>query len=60
MSEAPDVRLRAVEDADLPILFEQQTDPPATEMAAFLERRGFAQVAEGEADGVHDSVLRLD
>ena len=38
MSAPPDVRLRAVEDADLPILFEHQADPVATEMAAFPSR----------------------
>jgi RimJ/RimL family protein N-acetyltransferase len=33
-----DVRLRAVEDGDLPIFFEQQLDPQATRMAAFPSR----------------------
>ena len=33
-----EVRLRAVQDADLPILFEQQLDPVATQMAAFPSR----------------------
>jgi len=33
-----DVRLRAVEDGDLPIFFAQQLDPEATRMAAFPTR----------------------
>jgi RimJ/RimL family protein N-acetyltransferase len=33
-----DVRLRAVEDNDLPIFFEQQLDPEARKMAAFPGR----------------------
>ena len=33
-----DVRLRAVEDSDLPIFYEQQMDPQATRMAAFPSR----------------------
>ena len=33
-----DVRLRAVEDSDLPIFFAQQLDPEATRMAAFPSR----------------------
>ncbi len=32
------VELRAVEEADLPLLFEQQLDPEATRMAAFPPR----------------------
>jgi len=47
----PDVRLRAVDDAGLPILFEQQADPAAT---------GFVVVGEADDDGVPESVLRLD
>jgi RimJ/RimL family protein N-acetyltransferase len=35
---ANDVRLRAVEEGDLPIFFEQQLDPEATRMAAFPSR----------------------
>jgi RimJ/RimL family protein N-acetyltransferase len=35
---ASTVELRAVEEAHLPILFEQQLDPEATEMAAFPPR----------------------
>jgi RimJ/RimL family protein N-acetyltransferase len=34
----PSVTLRAVRDADLPVLFEHQHDPEATEMAAFPAR----------------------
>jgi RimJ/RimL family protein N-acetyltransferase len=34
----PSVTLRAVRDADLPVLFEHQRDPEATEMAAFPAR----------------------
>jgi RimJ/RimL family protein N-acetyltransferase len=33
-----DVRLRAVEESDLPIFFEQQLDPEARRMAAFRSR----------------------
>jgi len=33
-----DVQLRAVEDADLPIFFEQQWDPDASRMAAVVAR----------------------
>lgn len=36
--DASTVELRAVEEADLPILFEQQLDPEATRMAAFPAR----------------------
>ena len=35
---ASTVELRAVEEADLPLLFEQQLDPEATRMAAFPPR----------------------
>ena len=35
---APDVRLRTVEDADLGVFFDHQTDPEAIEMAAFPAR----------------------
>jgi len=35
---APDVRLRAVEDEDIGLFFEHQTDQEATEMAAFPAR----------------------
>jgi RimJ/RimL family protein N-acetyltransferase len=40
----PSIALRAVRDADLPVLFEQQLDPVAAEMAAFPSRdwRAFA------------------
>ncbi len=42
MSDSDDsasiVELRAVEEADLPLLFEQQLDPEATRMAAFPPR----------------------
>jgi RimJ/RimL family protein N-acetyltransferase len=34
----PDVRLRDVTEADLPIIFEHQSDPVANEMAAFPAR----------------------
>ena len=37
-SAAPQVRLRAVEDHDLGVFFDHQTDPEATEMAAFPAR----------------------
>ncbi len=33
-----DIQLRAVQDGDLPIFFEQQLDPEATRMAAFPSR----------------------
>ncbi len=33
-----DVRLRLVEDKDLPIFFEQQRDPDAVRMAAFTHK----------------------
>ena len=36
--DASIVELRAVEESDLPILFEQQLDPEATRMAAFPPR----------------------
>ncbi|MFI5895932.1 GNAT family N-acetyltransferase [Actinoplanes sp. NPDC051513] len=35
---SPEVRLRAVEDDDLDVLFDQQADPEATAMAAFPAR----------------------
>src|SRR5215468_7009206 len=35
---ASDVSLRPVTDSDLPILFEQQLDPEASQMAAFPSR----------------------
>jgi RimJ/RimL family protein N-acetyltransferase len=38
MIAAMDVRLRDVSEADLPILFEQQSDPEASRMAAFPAR----------------------
>jgi hypothetical protein len=37
-SAARQVRLRAVEDHDLGVFFDHQTDPEATEMAAFPAR----------------------
>lgn len=40
-----DVRLREVVDTDVPVFFEQQNDPVASEMAAF-PRRGRAAHAE--------------
>ena len=36
--EAPEVRLRTVEDQDLGVFFKHQADPEATEMAAFRAR----------------------
>lgn len=36
--EAPEVRLRTVEDQDLGVFFKHQADPEATEMAAFPAR----------------------
>ena len=38
MSASPDVRLREVEDDDLPIFYENQSDTEAAEMAAFGTR----------------------
>jgi RimJ/RimL family protein N-acetyltransferase len=38
MSAPPDVRLRAVEDADLPTFLDHQDDPVAAAMAAFPTR----------------------
>ncbi len=40
-----DVRLRAVEDGDLPVFFTQQLDPEATRMAAFPSRERDAFMA---------------
>ncbi len=38
MTRSVDVRLRDVEESDLPVFFEQQRDPLANEMAAFPAR----------------------
>lgn len=38
MTEAPDVRLRIVEDDDVSVFYEQQADPVAATMAAFKTR----------------------
>lgn len=38
MTRPPEVRLRPVEDDDLPIFYEQQTDTEAAAMAAFATR----------------------
>jgi hypothetical protein len=37
-ADAPEVYLRAVEDDDLDVLFDQQADPEAAAMAAFPAR----------------------
>jgi len=36
--DAPAVRLRSVEDRDLEVFFDHQTDPQSIEMAALLAR----------------------
>jgi RimJ/RimL family protein N-acetyltransferase len=47
------IRLRTVEDADLDAFFEHQTDPEATEMAAFPAR-------DGERFAAHWARIRAD
>jgi RimJ/RimL family protein N-acetyltransferase len=49
----PDVRLRAVEDDDVPVFFEFQRDPVAVEMAAFPGR-------DREAYYTHTARIRAD
>jgi RimJ/RimL family protein N-acetyltransferase len=50
---SPEVRLRAVEDSDLDVLFAHQADPVATEMAAFAAR-------DRHQFDAHWAKLRLD
>ena len=52
-----DVLLRDVTEADLPIFFEQQLDPDATEMAAFPSRDRDAFVAHWVKIMADDSVI---
>ncbi len=52
-----DVRLRGVIPADLPILFAQQLDPAATDMAAFPARDEQAFMAHWERILADDSVV---
>lgn len=49
----PAVRLRAVEDSDLDVLFDHQADPEAAEMAAFPSR-------DREQFDAHWAKIRLD
>jgi RimJ/RimL family protein N-acetyltransferase len=49
----PEVRLRAVEDSDLDVLFGHQADPEAAEMAAFPSR-------DRERFDAHWAKIRLD
>ncbi len=49
----PAVRLRAVEDSDLDVLFDHQTDPEAARMAAFASR-------DRERFDAHWATIRLD
>lgn len=50
---SPEVRLRAVEDGDLDVLFDQQADPEATAMAAFPAR-------DRERFDAHWAKIRVD
>ena len=50
---SPGVRLRAVEDDDLEVLFDQQADPEATAMAAFPAR-------DRERFDAHWAKIRVD
>ena len=52
-----DVRLRDVEEDDLPILFEQQLDPAAVEMAAFPSKDREAFMAHWEEIRRDDTVI---
>lgn len=52
-----DVLLRAVTEDDLPIFFEQQLDPDATEMAAFPARDREAFMAHWAKIMANDSVI---
>src|SRR5437870_13597748 len=51
-----DVRLRLVEDKDLPIFFEQQRDPAAVRMAAFTHK----DPADRNAFNAHSTRIRGD
>ena len=51
-----DVRLRLVEDKDLPIFFEQQRDPEAVRMAAFTHK----DPADRNAFNAHWTRIRGD
>jgi hypothetical protein len=48
LDSGPDVRLRDVTDADLPVFYEHQRDPEATGMAAFPARDWDAFVKHGK------------
>ena len=52
-----DVLLRDITESDLPIFFEQQLDPDATEMAAFPSRDGDAFMAHWAKVMADDSVI---
>ena len=52
-----DVQLRDVTESDLPIFFEQQLDPDATEMAAFPSRDRDAFMAHWAKIMANDSVV---
>jgi len=52
-----DVQLRDVTESDLPIFFEQQLDPDATEMAAFPSRDREAFIAHWAKIMANDSVV---
>lgn len=52
-----DIVLRDVTESDLPILFEQQLDPDATEMAAFPAREREAFMAHWARIMADDSVM---
>ena len=52
-----DIHLRAVTEDDLPIFFEHQLDPDATEMAAFLSRDRDAFTTHWAKIMVDDSVI---
>jgi RimJ/RimL family protein N-acetyltransferase len=53
-----DVLLRAVQDSDLPIFFEQQLDPEATRMAAFPARAHDAFMAHWKKILAGESILK--
>ena len=52
-----DVQLRDVTESDLPIFFEQQLNPEATEMAAFPSRDREAYMAHWAKIMADDSVI---
>jgi RimJ/RimL family protein N-acetyltransferase len=57
MTAAPDVRIRAVEDADLPIFLGHQDDPVAAAMASFPTRAADAFYAHWAAIRADPSVV---